>query len=171
LYVLSQPPLTRSPIPMNTHTTVIRVGWVMEPTLEAHLRRVKERLQRGRSVLEHLDNVLAYDLEGVQPNLEQVMLPPPLPGDRFYVATDERTPEGRQEIRDAGAVLLSDLLTMEDRRYIGWPLVFSDVRATVEQALLSHSAFFYGHSMSSFAGVITNMRAARGADLRTLLLD
>ena len=156
---------------MNTYKTVIRSGWVMEPTLEAHLQRVKERLRAGRSVLEHLSDISTHDLEGAEPDLEQVTLPPPLPNDRFYVATDERSPEGLQAIRDAGAVLLSDLLTMEDRRDFGWPLMISDVRATVEQAVLFHSAYFYGHAMSSLAGVVTNMRAARGADPRTMLLD
>ena len=143
----------------------------MEPTPEAHVQRVKERLRTGRSVLEHLSDISTYDLEGARPNLEQVMLPPPLPEDRFYVATDESTPEGLQAIRDAGAVLLSDLLTMEDRRDFGWPLMISDVRATVEQAVLFHSAYFYGHALSSLAGIVTNMRAARGADPRTMLLD
>ena len=141
-----------------------------ESTPEAHVQRVKERLQSGRSILEQLGNISTYDLDGAQPNLEQVTLPPPLPDDRFYVATDERSPEALRAISDAGAVLLSDLLTMEDRRDFDWPLMISDVRAAVEQALLFHSAFFYGHAMSSLAGVVANMRAARGADPRTMLL-
>jgi len=135
------------------------------------VQRVKERLASGREILEHISNLATYDLEGAKPNLEQVMLPPPLPDDNFYVATDERSPEGLQAIRDGGAVLMMDLLTMEDRRDFGWPLVITDVMALVEQAVLFHSAFFYGHSMSSLAGVITNMRAVRGADPRTMFLD
>lgn len=143
----------------------------MESTPEAHVQRVKGRLEVGRSVLEHLSNLSTYDLEGTKPDLEQVTLPRPLPNDYFYVATDERKPEALQVIGDAGAVLLSDLLTIEDRRTFGWPLMFTDVRALVDQAVLMHSAFFYGHAMSSLAGVITNVRAARGADPRTMLLD
>lgn len=143
----------------------------MELTPEAHVKRVKERLEYGRSVLEHLSDLSTYDLEGAKPDLEQLTLSPPLPDDRFYVATDERSPEGLQAISDGGAVLLSDLLTQEDRRAFGWPLMLMDVRAIVEQAMLFHSGFFYGHSMSSLAGVVTNMRAARGADPRTMLLD
>ena len=143
----------------------------MEPTPDAHVQRVKGHLQTGRSVLEHLSNISTYDLEGAQPDLEQVTLPPPLPDDRFFVATDERSPEALQVIHDAGAVILTDLLTLEDRRDFGWSLMISDVRAIVEQAVLFHSAFFYGHALSSLAGVITNMRAARGADPRTMLLD
>ena len=143
----------------------------METTPEAHVQRVKERLQTGREILERISNLATYDLQGTKPNLEQITLPPPLPDDRFYVATDERTPEGLKAIRDAGAVLMMDLLTIEDRRDFGWPLIITDVMALVEQAVLFHCAFFYGHAMSSLSGVITNMRAARGADPRTMLLD
>ena len=39
------------------------------------------------------------------------------------------------------------------------------------RSLLFHSAFFYGHAMSSLVGVIINMRAARGADPRTMFLE
>jgi hypothetical protein len=143
----------------------------MESTPEAHVQRVKERLQSGREILEHLSNLATYDLLGTKPNLEQITLPPPLPDDPFYVATDERSPEALKTIRDAGAVLLMDLLTLEDRRDFGWPLIITDIMALVDQAVLFHSAFFYGHGMSSLAGVITNMRAARGADPRTMILD
>ena len=143
----------------------------MESTPESHVQRVKERLQTGRSLLEHLSNISTYDLAGARPDFEQVTLPPPLPDDRFFVATDESSAEGLQTIGDAGAVVLADLLTMQDRRDFGWPLMIADVRATVEQAVLFRSAFFYGHAMSSLAGVVTNMRAARGADPRTMLLD
>lgn len=143
----------------------------MENTPQAHVDRVKDRLERGRTVIAQLDHPATYDFEGAEPDMEQVTVPPPMSGDPFYVATDERDPEALKVITDAGAVLLSDLLTIEDRREFGWPLMITDVRALVEQALLVHCAFFYGHGMSSLAGVITNLRAARGADPRTMLLD
>jgi hypothetical protein len=143
----------------------------MESTPEAHVNRVKNRLQRGRAILEQLKDLSTYDIEGAKPDTEQITVPPPLPNDFFYVATDERDPEAVKVISNAGAIMLSDLLTMDDRRVFGWPLMITDVRALVEQALLMHSAFFYGHGMSSLAGVITNLRAARGADPRTMLLD
>jgi len=143
----------------------------MESTPEAHVNRVKSRLQTGRTVLATLTDLTTYEFEGAEPDMDQIMLAPPLPDDFFYVATDERNPEAMKVISDAGAVMLSDLLTMEDRRAFGWPLIITDVRALVEQALLVRSAFFYGHGMSSLAGVITNLRAARGADPRTMLLD
>lgn len=149
----------------------VRLGWAMESTPEAHVQRVKTRLESGREILEHISNLATYDLHGTKPDLEQITLSPPLPDDYFYVATDERGPEALETIRDAGAVLMMDLLTMEDRRDFGWPLIFTDVMALVEQAVLFHSAFFYGHAMSSLAGVITNMRAARGADPRTMFLE
>ena len=135
------------------------------------MQRVKERLQSGREILERLSNLATYNLQGTKADLEQITLPRPLPDDYFYVATDERSPEGLQAIRDAGAVLLMDLLTMEDRRDFDWPLIVTDVMSLVEQVVLFHSVSFYGHAMSSLAGVITNMRGSRGADPRTMFLE
>jgi hypothetical protein len=143
----------------------------MESTAEAHVERVKDRLRTGREAIAHLTAIATYDFEGAKPDMEQITVPPPLAGDAFYVATDERDPDALQVISDAGAVMMSDLLTKEDRRAFGWPLMITDVLALVEQALLVHSAFFYGHGLSSLAGVIANLRAARGADPRTMLLD
>jgi hypothetical protein len=147
------------------------MGWVVEKTPEAHMKRVKNRLEMGHSVLEHLGNVTTYDIENVEPNMEQTILPPPLPNDRFYVATDERDPDALRIFSEAGGVFLTELLEMEERRAFGWPLMLTDVRALVEQSLLAHSAYFYGHQFSSFAGRVANLRAARGADKRTALLD
>ena len=143
----------------------------METTIQAHVKRVKNRLEIGRSVLEHLENVTTFGIEDVEPEMEQISFPPPLPDDRFYVATDERNPDMLQVISDSGGVFLTELLEMEDRRRFGWPLMLTDVRALVEQAVLAHSAYFYGHKLSSYAGRVANLRAARGADHRTTLLD
>ena len=66
---------------------------------------------------------------------------------------------------------MSDLLTIEDRQAFGWPLMLTDVMALVEQEVLVRSSFFYGHRLSPFAGAIVIMRAGRGADPRTVLLD
>ena len=143
----------------------------METTPEAHVRRVKSRLERGHSVLSHLGNITTYDIENVDPDPEQTILPPPLPNDRFYLATDERDPDALRVFGEAGGVFLNELLEMEDRRAFGWQLMLTDVRALVDQALLAHSAYFYGSSMSSFAGRVANLRAVRGADRRTALLD
>lgn len=163
--------LATTTLPIFKRMTVIGTGWAMEPTPEAHVNRIKQHLQTGRTVLARLTDPSTYDIEGAEPDMDQITLAPPLPEDYFYVATDERDPEAIKSINAAGAIMLSDLLTMEDRRDFGWPLMITDVRALVEQALLVHSAFFYGHGMSSLAGVITNLRAARGADPRTMVLD
>ena len=143
----------------------------MEKTPEAHMERVNNRLEIGRSVLENLGNVTTYDIENVEPDVEQITLPPPQPNDRFYIATDERDPDALRVFSEAGGVFLTELLEMEDRRTFGWSLMLTDVRALVEQSLLAHSAYFYGHAISSFAGRVANMRAVRGADRRTALLD
>lgn len=74
-------------------------------------------------------------------------------------------------IRAHGAVLIGDLVTLEDRQEFGWPIMLTDVLAIVEQSVLSHSAYFYAHAMSSVAGGVVNMRAARGADKRAALID
>jgi hypothetical protein len=143
----------------------------MEKKIEDHVKRIKNRLEIGRSVLGHLEKVTTYDIENVEPDMEQTAFLPPLPEDRFYVATDERDPDALRVISDAGGVFLTDLLEMEDRRTFGWPLMLTDVRSLVDQLVLAHSAYFYGHILSSYAGRIVNMRAARGADPRTALLD
>jgi len=144
---------------------------VPESTIEKHVKRVKSRLEMGRNILEQLGDTRTYDIEGVEPNPELSALSPPLPNDRFYVATDERDPDAVEVIRKEGGVFLSDLLTMNDRRKYGWPLLLTDVRAVVEQSLLAHSAYFYGNLMSSFAGAIVNKRAGLGADRRTAVLE
>lgn len=90
---------------------------------------------------------------------------------RFFVATDERDPTGLDYMRSQGAVVISDLLTPEDRRIVGWPLLLTDVLSQVEQVIASHGVFFSGHSMSSVAGGIANLRGARGFDPRTSVFD
>lgn len=72
---------------------------------------------------------------------------------------------------DHGAILVSDLLTIEDRRDFGWPLVLTDILGLVEQALLAHADYFYAHALSSYAGGTVNMRAVAGLDPRTAVID
>ena len=83
--------------PSITKTATGRLGWAMESTPEAHVKRVKERLQpgSGREILEHLSNLATYGLQGTtQPYLEQITLPPPLSDDYFYAALDEGSLKG-----------------------------------------------------------------------------
>ena len=68
-------------------------------------------------------------------------------------------------------MLIDDLLSPEDRRVIGWPMIFGDVRAQVEQEVAARAIFFYGHTMSSVAGGIANLRGARGKDPKTCYVD
>ena len=74
-------------------------------------------------------------------------------------------------MKKGGALFIHDLLTVEDNREFGWPIMLTDVLAVVEQAILSKAYYFYAHAMSSVAGGAVNMRAARGADPRTTLYD
>jgi hypothetical protein len=50
--------------------------------------------------------------------------------------TDERSPLAVERLRANGAVLVQDLLRPEDRRMFGWPIIFTDILALVEQAHL-----------------------------------
>ncbi|QRV76198.1 O-FucT domain protein [Ceratobasidium sp. AG-Ba] len=149
-------------------------GWAMEKNLESHFARIKARLDKGRNVLEDIyssKQIQIYDVPNVKPETDVFNRPPPRAGDSFYLATDERSPEGLKYIRSHGAVLINDLITLEDRQEFGWPIMLTDVLAVVEQSVLSHSAYFYAHAMSSVAGGVVNMRAARGADKRAALID
>lgn len=68
-------------------------------------------------------------------------------------------------------MFIGDLITFEDRQFVGWPLLVTDVLALLEQLVMAQSEYFYGHAMSSVAGGVVNMRAARGVDSRTYLID
>ncbi|CAE6446175.1 unnamed protein product [Rhizoctonia solani] len=149
-------------------------GWVMENSIENHLGRIKRRLGNGRKVLHEIydsKQIQVFEVPNVEPEKEVFSRPPPREGDSFCIATDERSKDGLEYIRKNGGVLIFDLLTLEDRQEFGWPITITDVLAIIEQTVLSRSAYFHAHIMSSVAGGIVNMRAARGADRRTLLLD
>lgn len=92
------------------------------------------------------------------------------PCSRYYIATDERDPDDLAYLREQGGVLITDILTMQDRRDFGWAIMFTDILALLEQALLSHAAFFFAHASSSFATGVMNLRASAGADPRTAYL-
>ena len=92
---------------------------------------------------------------------------------RFFIATDERSPEGLDLIRANDAILMEDLLSEFDRRSVGdgWPLLITDVLSILEQSLASRAAFFYGQASSSVTGGIVNMRGAYGFDLRCTFIE
>lgn len=90
---------------------------------------------------------------------------------RFFIATDERNASNLEYIGQNGAVILYDLLTVDDRREIGWPLLFTDVLGIVEQRVAASSAFFYGHALSSLAGGVLNIRATMGFEPSSWIID
>ncbi|KAF9220730.1 hypothetical protein BS17DRAFT_713623 [Gyrodon lividus] len=150
-----------------------KLGWVMEADFGEHLARIKRHLGEGRDILASMHGGIAstYDVPDARPDPSVVTLNPPEPGDKYYIATDERDPENLKYLREQGAILITDLLTQEDRREFGWSLMLMDVLALLEQATLSHAAYFYAHALSSVAGGVMNLRAGAGADPRTALLD
>ncbi|KAK0444573.1 uncharacterized protein EV420DRAFT_1622752 [Desarmillaria tabescens] len=154
-------------------------NWVMEKTPEEHIARVKNHLKKGREFIgavrkgkETLKTSDVPESLHITPDMDILKRKVPLPGDWFYVATDERDTTVLEGFRREGAVFMDDLLTVEDRRgELSWPLMLTDFRGLVEQLVLSRAAFFYGHAMSSVAGGVMNLRAMRGMDPRTADVD
>jgi hypothetical protein len=89
----------------------------------------------------------------------------------FYIATDENSAYAVDLIHRHGGILINDLLTPDDRTVCGWEMLYSDLVALVEQIVMSRASYWNAHAMSSLAGGVVNLRAARGADPRTALLD
>lgn len=173
---------------------VARLGWAMENTIEKHFDRIRSRLRGGADKLRQFKKdgtkPQTADIPFVKSDQTYLNAEPPRDNDkcvyfspnefpptltipvlRFYLATDERSPEGLEYIRSHGGVLITDLLLPEDRRIVGWPLLFTDVLAELEQSIMAQAAFFYAHAMSSVAGGVVNLRAARGLDPRLTLID
>jgi len=132
----------------------------MESRIEDHTRRVKEHLADGRKAVASLraPDIRAYDVPDLTADRSVLYRHLPLEGDKFYIATDERDIGNLTYLAENDAVLVYDLLTIEDRHSFGWPLMFTDVLAVVEQATLARAAFFYAHAMSSVAGGVINLR-------------
>jgi hypothetical protein len=89
---------------------------------------------------------------------------------RFFLATDERSPNALKYLRSQGALRIDDLLVPEDRQLYGWPLLLTDVVALVDQAVLVNAVFLHATGLSSLTGGVINMRAVRGADPRTAVV-
>ncbi|PBK95438.1 hypothetical protein ARMGADRAFT_926365 [Armillaria gallica] len=158
----------------------IRYNFVMENTPERHIDRVKQHLTNGRRLIESLherqEALETYDMpDTLGPDYGIYTRGPPLAGDWFYVATDERNATVLQLFRSQGAVFMDDLLTIADRRNldseISLALMITDFRGLVEQIVLSRAAYFYGHMMSSVVGGVMNLRGKRGVDPRTTDVD
>ncbi|KAG6331977.1 hypothetical protein ID866_7110 [Astraeus odoratus] len=151
----------------------VRYHWVMQEDFGKHLSRIKNHLDGGREILKTLSpsSVTSYAIPEGSINVEYAQYEPPQPGDKFYIATDERDPGNLAYLGEHGAIRAPDLITMEDRRRFGWPLLLTDVLGIVEQDLLARGSYFYAHALSSVAGGVINMRAANGADPRTAEID
>jgi len=149
----------------------VKNDWV-KTNFTDHLAQIKGKLDDGRKTLisMHHETPTTYDVPDAHADLSVTTLDPPNPGDMYYIATDERVPANVEYLRQQGAVLISDLLTQEDYRACGWPIMLTDVLALVEQAVAAHAAFFYAHAGSSVAGGIVNLRAGLGKDPRTAVL-
>lgn len=81
---------------------------------------------------------------------------------RWFLATDETDPEALAMFRYAGALLIEDLLTGQDRAALGWRAFFGDTLAIVSQGVLARSNFFIGSYMSSTTGGAINSRIRLG---------
>ncbi|KAG9318217.1 hypothetical protein JVU11DRAFT_297 [Chiua virens] len=153
----------------------VRYNWAMSPEFGDHLQRIKDHLDKGRDVLSSISasktTLGTYSVPDIGVNQEYVRPQPPNKGDVIYIATDERDPGNLAYLREHGVVRAPDLITVEDRRRFGWPLLITDVLGIVEQDLLARAAFFYAHALSSVAGGVINIRAANGADPRTAQID
>jgi hypothetical protein len=92
---------------------------------------------------------------------------------RWFLATDERDPQALAVARAQNATLFSDLVesTPHLRRLLGWPMLYTDVLALVEQEIMARSAFFFAFAYSSVSGGVVNLRSVRGMDPRTMMLE
>ncbi|KAH7890025.1 hypothetical protein F5I97DRAFT_1800529 [Phlebopus sp. FC_14] len=151
----------------------VRYHWVMQSEFGDHLQRIKDRLDEGRHTLQSMtvQSLGTYAVPNVTVNPALLSLKPPHEGDKIYIATDERDPGNLAYLSEHGALRAPDVITIEDRRRFGWPLLLTDVLGIVEQDLLARASFFYAHALSSVAGGVVNVRAANGADPRTARID
>ncbi|KAG8989235.1 hypothetical protein FRB90_002332 [Tulasnella sp. 427] len=152
----------------------VQAGLVAEQSIEDHLIRINEHLANGSFVLHNIHErrgVTTSQVPNVVPDLTQFTREPPKAGDPFFLGTDERSPNYLNWLKRNNAILVSDLLSPQDRLEFGWPIMITDVLGLIEQVVLSHSYYFYAHPMNSCAGGVVNMRAKNGKDWRTSWVD
>ncbi|KAG6379179.1 hypothetical protein JVT61DRAFT_11621 [Boletus reticuloceps] len=151
----------------------VRYNWAMQPDFGDHLQRIHDRLDAGRDILQSItaESLATYAIPDVVVNPELIRHHLSQKDDSIYIATDERDPGNLAYLRDHGVIRAPDLITIEDRRRFGWPLLITDVLGIVEQDLLARATFFYAHALSSVGGGVINIRAASGADPRTARVD
>ncbi|KAF8329077.1 uncharacterized protein EI90DRAFT_2924656 [Cantharellus anzutake] len=153
----------------------VRLGWQAGDTLEHQFDRIKASIAHGAKILRNMvkNNVTwtTYNVPNVTASASFSHALPPSEGDKFFLATDERSKQALTYFRENNANLIMDLLTPDDRRMVGWPLLFTDVLGILEQVVMSHAAFFRGYGYSSVDGGVVNLRAAFGMDPRTVQID
>lgn len=147
--------------------------WAAEKTIQDHTARIKNRLENGlKSLREWMHSGLhTVEVPGITLDDFGQNAGLPLEDDAFFLATDTTDEAELAYVHKEGAVLLADLIQPGDEWLLGLPALFGDVRAQVEQQVAARAAFFYGHSMSSVAGGVANLRGARGKDPRTCYVD
>jgi len=99
------------------------LGWTTDQSIENHFERIKKGLADGREALGRLRNETVTLKEGVHsPAVDSLpalsTADPPRSDDKFFLMTDERSPEAIAYIRSHGAILVQDLLTPEDHRIL-----------------------------------------------------
>ena len=147
--------------------------YAAEKSIQGHTTRIKDRLGNGLKTLRQWAHLGWHTVEVPGITLDEFGQNAALPLDNeaFFLATDTTDAREIAYVHAQGAVLLTDLMISGDDRLLGWPALFGDVRAQIEQEVAARAAFFYGHSMSSVAGGIANLRGARGKDPRTCYVD
>ncbi|EJD55335.1 hypothetical protein AURDEDRAFT_140927 [Auricularia subglabra TFB-10046 SS5] len=149
-----------------------RLHWAMSDSLEQHLHVLKTKFQNARRFLRNIKNskLTTYVVPDVELDARIWDRKPPASNDPFFLMSDERSEEGMKYLREHGAVLVQDLLTPQDRQNFGWPIIFTDILALVEQSLAARSDYFVGQAFSSVTGTVIELRAAKGKDPQTGLL-
>jgi hypothetical protein len=130
------------------------MGWVMEKTPEAHMKCVKNRLEVGHSVLEHLGSVTTYNIKNVKSNVS-----------RRFSATKQASTLPRMSVTlthfsEAGSMFLAELLEIEDGR--GFCIL--STLASVGSSTLRHERIgkmlFVGiwFNTGDFSSILSNYR-------------
>ncbi|KAI0319608.1 hypothetical protein OF83DRAFT_1170082 [Amylostereum chailletii] len=128
--------------------------------------RLKDSTRILQKIFKSQEPPRTVAVPGIKPDNFFERVPAPIPEDNYvlllFLATDVKNASEVERQRRPHMVLIDP--DPEDRCLVGCPLLFSDVRAQVEQEAAARNIFFYGHTMSSVEGGVANLRGARGKD-------